>query len=170
MPLGRLAEALQQTELALTEDPLNPFFRIGVGMYEICRGNEERGEAFLRQVLDLNDRMYVPHLWLCGLALRRGHLGQVLAQAERAYAIEPRNPLVVGTLAGALERNGEGAQAERLREQLGTRPMPAVRRLGLWAITSSVATSIRRPSGSHRPSPNTVSSPPGFFRECSATS
>jgi serine/threonine-protein kinase len=119
MALGRFDEALEQAELALTEDPLNLFYRNGIGMYEICRGNEERGEAFLRQVLDLNDRMYVPNLWLCGLALRRGQFDEALARAERAYAIEPRNPLVVGTLAGALERNGERARGERLREQIG---------------------------------------------------
>jgi serine/threonine-protein kinase len=63
MPLGRFADALRETELALHEDPLNLFFRIGVGMYEVCRGNEERGEEFFRQVLELNDRMYVPNLW-----------------------------------------------------------------------------------------------------------
>jgi len=119
MALGRSAEAVEQAELALIDDPLNLFFRNGVGMYEICRGNLERGEAFLRQVLDLNDRMYVPNLWLCGLALKRGHVGEALARAERAYAIEPQNPLVIGTLAGALERNGEHAGAARLREQLG---------------------------------------------------
>jgi tetratricopeptide (TPR) repeat protein len=120
MPLGRFAEALKETESALIEDPLNLFFRIGVGMYEICRGNEERGEAFLRQVLELNDRMYVPNLWLCGLALRRGDVEDALARAERAYAIEPRNALVIGTFAGALERSGARARAEGLREQLGT--------------------------------------------------
>ncbi len=119
MALGRFVEAVEQGELALIEDPLNLFFRSGVGMYEICRGNLERGEAFLRQVLDLNDRMYVPNLWLCGLALRRGQFGEALARAERAYAIEPGNPLVVGTLAGALERNGERARAEQVRQQLG---------------------------------------------------
>ena len=63
--------------------------------------------------------MYVPNLWLCGLALRRGQFGEALARAERAYAIEPGNPLVVGTLAGALERNGERARAEQVRQQLG---------------------------------------------------
>jgi eukaryotic-like serine/threonine-protein kinase len=119
MALGRFAEAVQQAELALTEDPLNLFFRNAVGMYEICRGNEERGEAFLRQVLDLNDRMYVPNLWLCGLALRRGHPGEALARAERAYAIEPENPFVIGTLAGTLERNGERERADRVRQLLG---------------------------------------------------
>ena len=120
MPLGRFAEALRETEAALVEDPLNLFFRIGVGMYEICRGNEERGEAFLRQVLELNDRMYVPNLWLCSLALRRGHVEDALAQAERAYAIEPRNALVIGTFAGALERSGARTRAEAVRDQLGT--------------------------------------------------
>jgi serine/threonine-protein kinase len=120
MPLGRVAEALRETESALIEDPLNLFFRNSVGMYEICRGNEERGEAFLRQVLELNDRMYVPNLWLCGLALRRGRFADAVARAERAYAIEPKNALVVGTLAGALERSGALGPAERLREQLGT--------------------------------------------------
>jgi tetratricopeptide (TPR) repeat protein len=122
MPLGRFAEALQQTEAALIEDPLNLFFRIGAGMYEICGGNHERGEALLRQVLELNDRMYVPNLWLCGLALRRGHFEEALARAERAYAIEPRNALVVGTFAGALERGGARPRAALVREQLDTCP------------------------------------------------
>jgi serine/threonine-protein kinase len=119
MALGRFGEAVQQAELALTEDPLNLFFRNAAGMYEICRGNEERGEAHLRQVLDLNDRMYVPNLWLGSLALKRGHLGEALARAERAYAIEPENPFVIGTLAGVLERNGERERAERVRALLG---------------------------------------------------
>jgi serine/threonine-protein kinase len=120
MPLGRFDEALQQTELALLEDPLNLFFRNSVGMYEICRGNEERGEAFLHQVLELNDRMYVPNLWLCSLSLRRGRVEDALARAERAYEIAPKNAFVVGTLAGALERSGARARAEAMREQMGT--------------------------------------------------
>jgi eukaryotic-like serine/threonine-protein kinase len=120
VPLGRVAEALEQTQSALMEDPLNLFLRNSVGMFEICRGNEDRGVAAFRQLLDLNDRMFVPNLWLCGVALRHGRFEEALTLAERAYAIEPRNPMVIGTLAGALERTGDRERAERLRSELGT--------------------------------------------------
>jgi tetratricopeptide (TPR) repeat protein len=118
VPLGRFADALQQTEMALTEDPLNLFLRNSVGMIEICRGNEDRGVAAFRQLLDLNDRMFVPNLWLCGVALKHGRFGEALTLAERAYAIESRSPMVIGTLAGALERSGDRERAERLRGEL----------------------------------------------------
>jgi Flp pilus assembly protein TadD len=89
-------------------------------MIEICRGNTDRGVAALRQVLELNDRMYVPNLWLCGVAVAHGHSGDALRLAERAHAIEPQSFLVIGTLAGALDRSGDHERAERLRRELGT--------------------------------------------------
>jgi serine/threonine-protein kinase len=119
-PLNRIDEALQQTASALMEDPLNLFLRNSVGMLEICRGNEDRGVAAFRQLLDLNDRMFVPNLWLCGVALKHGRFEEALTLAERAYAIEPRNPMVIGTVAGVLERTGDRERAERLANELGT--------------------------------------------------
>jgi serine/threonine-protein kinase len=120
MPLARFDEALEQIESALMEDPLNLFLRNSVGMIEICRGNEDRGVAALRQVLELNERMYVPNLWLCGVALAHGQLGDAVGFAERAHDIEPRSFLAIGVLAGALARSGDHQRAERLRRELGT--------------------------------------------------
>jgi Flp pilus assembly protein TadD len=54
------------------------------------------------------------------LALRHGDFEEALARADRAYAIEPRNAVVVGAFGGALERRGARTCAEPLIEQLGT--------------------------------------------------
>src|SRR5262249_40129136 len=54
------------------------------------------------------------------VALRHGRFEDALALAERAYAVEPRNSMLIGTLAGALERCGDHDRAERLRGELGS--------------------------------------------------
>ena len=118
-PVGRMLEADEQLARALREDPLNLLFRTTAGMYQLGCGKEEAGAAALRQVLELDQNLWIAHLWMCTYAARRGQLAEALAFAERAYAVFPANWGAIGMLAGLLKRTGDAARSRVLCAQFG---------------------------------------------------
>jgi serine/threonine-protein kinase len=116
----RMPEAVREMSRLLIEDPLNLAWRAAMGMYGLGGGNEEQGAADLRQILELDDRYWLAHLWLVTYCLRRQALPEAVDHAEKAYAAVPRNSFAVGLLAGVLAQCGDSERADRLKEMLGT--------------------------------------------------
>jgi TolB-like protein/Tfp pilus assembly protein PilF/predicted Ser/Thr protein kinase len=119
LPLGRIREATEELERALKEDPLNVLCRTQLAVCHWTEGRNELAAREFRQALELDE-----HFWLALLVYSMWHalegsVEQLLALAERAYAIAPRNPDSIGLLAGALSRIGETQKAERLLRELG---------------------------------------------------
>ena len=119
MPLGRFEEAIQEEEKAVTQDPLNPVWRIRQAFTLICAEMYERGIAGARIALDLDDGGYEGHLMIALSYFFQGKPAEARAPAEEAFRIAPWDPLVVGLLAGVLARAGEKERAEKL---IATRP------------------------------------------------
>ena len=119
-PVGRMVEAEEQLARAMREDPLNLLFRTTVGMFEIGSGRDDAGAATLRRVLELDQDLWIAHLWMCAYSVRRGQLAEALVSAERAYTVFPANWGAIGLLAGLLMRTGDIPRARQLCEKFGS--------------------------------------------------
>jgi len=119
-PVGRMVDAEDQLARALRDDPLNLLFRTTAGMFQMGCGHDDAGAATMRQVLELDEHLWIAHLWMCTHAVRRGHMTEALASAEHAYAVFPANWGAIGLLAGVLQRVGDVTRARELYEKCGS--------------------------------------------------
>lgn len=118
--LGRMAEAEEELERALREDPLNLLMRATLGFFHVGTGSLATGEQELRQVLELDENFWIAHLWLCGARVMQGGWTDAVAWAEKAYSVVPQHRAVIGLLAGLLAHTGERARSKELRAKLGS--------------------------------------------------
>jgi serine/threonine-protein kinase len=118
-PLGRMKEAEEENERGLQEDPLNLLLRSVTGVYQIAAGRVSEGQARLRQLLELDDTFWIAYAWLAFSCVIKGRTDGAIAYAEKARALAPWNPPMIGILAGTLERKDERDRAQALLKELG---------------------------------------------------
>jgi eukaryotic-like serine/threonine-protein kinase len=118
LPTGRPAEAVQQIELGLQEDPLNLLLRHNRAFCLVGTGRDEEAAEGYREILELNPAMTLAQIGLAGYHASRGELDQALALSERAYALAPVLPDVIGLLAGLLKRAGDTRRGDELLQKL----------------------------------------------------
>jgi len=118
LPAGHPAEALQQLELGLREDPLNVTLRLNrAGCFAAAGRDEEAGAAY-SEFLDLYPDNVGALGALAAHHASRGELDRALVLCERAHALAPLFPHLIGLLAGLLKRTGETGRAEQLHGKL----------------------------------------------------
>jgi serine/threonine protein kinase/Tfp pilus assembly protein PilF len=115
--VGRPAEAVQQTEHGLHEDPLNLLLQNNRAAYLSAAGRDAEATEALREVLELNPTLVLSQLALAGLHASRGEFDQAMALCKRAYTAAPL-PSAIGWLAGLLKRGGDTRAAEELLRKL----------------------------------------------------
>lgn len=115
---GRPAEAVQEIERALQEDPLNSTLLMYRAVNLVAAGRDEEASQAYREILELNPSVSPAHTALSTLSLLRGELDQALALMEKAYALAPSMPNHIGILAGLLVRAGDRRRAEELLRKL----------------------------------------------------
>ena len=117
MKIGRPAEAVQQAELGLQEDPLNPLLLINRASYLAAAGRAEDAAEGYREILELNPSMVLAIFNLAGRHASLGEWDRALPLCEEAYALAPL-PRVIGLLAGVLQRTGDTHRAEEMLRKL----------------------------------------------------
>jgi len=117
LPTDQPAEALQQMELALQEDPLNLFSRTQRAGCLAATGREEEAGQRLREVLEFNPSMVLAQVALASSHASRNEFHQALALCEKACAQAPL-PQAIGLLAGLLKRTGNEPRADELLRKL----------------------------------------------------
>jgi eukaryotic-like serine/threonine-protein kinase len=116
--VGRIKEAEEENKCGLQEDPLNLLIRSVTGIYHIAADRVSEGQAVLRQLLELDDTFWIAYVWLATSCAMQGRTDEAIAYAEKARALAPWNPPVIGLLAGLLERKGEHLRAQALLKEL----------------------------------------------------
>jgi tetratricopeptide (TPR) repeat protein len=117
-PLGRLAEARQQAEQVVEDNPLSQICHWDLAIVLEGLGLESEAGAEWRRCVELD-----PDFWLGWVEFGLHHAASgrfVDARecAERAFGYSPRSPFVVGLLAGVLARTGEAGRSRALLDAL----------------------------------------------------
>jgi serine/threonine-protein kinase len=117
-PLGRLAEARQQAEQVVEDNPLSQICHWDLAIVLEGLGLESEAGAEWRRCVELD-----PDFWLGWVEFGLHHAASgrfVDARecAEKALAYSPSSPFVVGLLAGALAQTGEADRSRALLDAL----------------------------------------------------
>jgi tetratricopeptide (TPR) repeat protein len=117
-PLGRLAEARQQAEQVVEDNPLSQICHWDLAIVLEGLGLESEAGAEWRRCVELD-----PDFWLGWVEFGLHHAASgrfVDARecAEKALAYSPGSPFVVGLLAGALAQTGEADRSRALLDAL----------------------------------------------------
>ena len=118
-PLNRMREAEAQVQQAVSEDPLNLWFRSSLGMLAAGTNRLRQAEAIFDQVFELDEDYWLAHYWLGTVRANQGRFRDAVSCLERVYAQVPNHWGVIGQLAGVLEQIGEVQRAAALVRQLG---------------------------------------------------
>jgi TolB-like protein len=116
--VGRVRESVEQCLCGLKDDPLSFNVRFPYAGALLCAGDDEAGEAELRELSVLHPNLYQPFYLLSLSQSLRGSHAEALAAAQNAYTLAPWNTGTTGLFAGALMRAGERRQAEELLQNL----------------------------------------------------
>jgi tetratricopeptide (TPR) repeat protein len=114
LPVGRVDEAAAECTRALQQDPLNLLGRVRFAQCLQAGGRDAEAFAELRQVLELDDRLWFSYFILGLEEHRTGELAEATLHAERAFALAPWNPSARGLLAAVCRSNRNRARAEEL--------------------------------------------------------
>ena len=118
LPLGRMAEGLEQVERAIKEDPLNVVSRTAFALCLRAAGRIDECNDQLRQILQLDEGLWFPNFGLgLSAALERDY-ETALRFAEKANAIVPTVSATIGLLAAIAARLGDTARSQALLDSL----------------------------------------------------
>ena len=116
--VGRVQESADLCIRGLKDDPLSFTGRFHYAAALLGAGNDNGGEAELRELHAIHPNLYQP-FYLLGLSQSlRGLHAEARASGETAYTLAPWHTGVTGLFAGALMRAGERHRAEELLETL----------------------------------------------------
>jgi serine/threonine-protein kinase len=118
LPIGRPAQAVEQIEFALREDPLNLVLQFHRAISLSAAGRDEEAVAAFLEILEINPAMTATQTALAAYHLWRDELDLALAHSEKAYAIAPMVPGATGMLAGLLQRTGDDHRSQELLQKL----------------------------------------------------
>ena len=120
LPLGRFAEALEQSRMGLETDPLSMILHQGMAfsMYHAKRYAETI--EYARRALEIDSNFHF--LWLTmGLAqLQAGSTREAIASLERGAELAPWDPLAPWHLAAAYYQAGDRERSQELAGKLAS--------------------------------------------------
>lgn len=116
MQVGRAEESLEQQDLALREDPLNPLYRVARIISLVNMGQDVASEA--HEFLKINENHVMPYYALASSYARQGMWAEAIPFAEKAHSLSSAWGANVGLLAGLLARTGDKKRAEAILQEL----------------------------------------------------
>ena len=120
-PVGRIEEAVSQTQQALALDPLSILFRVHLGFLFYIQGQYEQSIAQFRKVLEMNPQYYLAHAMMGNVYTLAGHFDAALACYARAREADANSKFVDSLEAMTLALAGRRAEAAALLDQITRR-------------------------------------------------
>ncbi len=117
---GNVEQAIQLTQRAIDEDPLEVWPRMNLHAFLQAAGRDDKALEQLKKVLELDQNQVVALVSMAMLYADRGDLVGAIKVARRAHTVGPWLPDAPGVLAALLRRNGEEAESKSLASGLGS--------------------------------------------------
>jgi serine/threonine-protein kinase len=130
--MGRFEEAAEQARLAAQGDPLNPVLQSTLAFALMGAGRMTEAEAQFRYVLELAPGLMMALSGSAVLCQSLGRHAEAKEWMEKAYAVTPEAPYILGSFAGLLALNGETARAEELVSRIRGGPAHCVNVASLY--------------------------------------
>jgi tetratricopeptide (TPR) repeat protein len=108
----QVAEARDQFDRALSDDPNSAEARLGLGVCDLYAGKVAEAEANLQEAIRLDPKLAEAHAHLGAIAAHAGRWSDAVAAYEKAAAIEPNLPPAQSGLGMALTGAGKTAEGK----------------------------------------------------------
>jgi eukaryotic-like serine/threonine-protein kinase len=120
-PVGRIEEAVNQTQQALALDPLSILFRVHLGFLFYIQGRYEHSLAQFRKVLEMSPQYYLAHAMMGNVYTLAGEFDAALACYARAREADANSKFVDSLEAMTLALAGRRTEAAALLDQITRR-------------------------------------------------
>jgi tetratricopeptide (TPR) repeat protein len=120
-PVGRIEEAVSQTQQALSLDPLSILFRVHLGFLFYIQSQYEHAIAQFRKVLEMNPQYYLAHAMMGNVYTLAGQFDAALACYSRAREADANSKFVDSLEAMTLALAGRRAEASELLDRITRR-------------------------------------------------
>jgi serine/threonine-protein kinase len=120
-PVGRIEEAVSQTQQALSLDPLSILFRVHLAFLFYLQRNYEHSIAQFRKVLEMNPQYYLAHAMMGPVYTQTSRFDEALACYARAREADPDSKFVASFEAMTLAFAGKRTEAAKMLEEISRR-------------------------------------------------
>jgi serine/threonine-protein kinase len=124
MSLGRHEEAHGEIMLAREMDPVSVIIANVVALHFYLARDYDQATEWVRRTLELEPQFANGYYSMGRLHVQRGEYAQAVREMETAVRLANRTPFYLGQLGRALAHAGRGPEAERVLEELISRPAP----------------------------------------------
>jgi len=110
---GDSALAEQAVQRALADDPRLGLAHAAAGLLRLQRGDYPGADAALQRALELDPMLVIAHNWRFNSLAQQGRTTDADAQLQAGLRIDPLNPVLLGNVGVAHERDGRPEEARR---------------------------------------------------------
>ena len=120
-PVGRIEEAVSETQQALSLDPLSIIFRVHLAFLFYLQSKYEHSIAQFRKVLEMSPQYYLAHAWMGNAYTLAGKFDEALDCYARAREADANSKFVDSLEAMTLAMAGRRPEAETLLDKVARR-------------------------------------------------
>ena len=117
-PVGRVEEAISETQQALSLDPLSILFRVHLAFLFYLQNNYEHSIAQFRKVLEMSPDYYLAHAMMGNVDTLAGQYDEALACYARARVADANSKFIDSLEAMTLAMAGRRAEALALLDKI----------------------------------------------------
>jgi serine/threonine protein kinase/Tfp pilus assembly protein PilF len=120
-PVGRIEEALSETQQALSLDPLSILFRVHLAFLFYLQNKYEHSIAQFRKVIEMSPQYYLAHAWMGNVYTLAGQFDEALKCYARAREADADSKFIDSLEAMTLAVAGRRAEAVALLDKITRR-------------------------------------------------
>jgi serine/threonine-protein kinase len=120
-PVGRIEEALSETQQALSLDPLSILFRVHLAFLFYLQNKYEHSIAQFRKVIEMSPQYYLAHAWMGNVYTLAGQFDEALKCYARAREADADSKFIDSLEAMTLAVAGRRAEAVALLDRITRR-------------------------------------------------
>jgi serine/threonine protein kinase/Tfp pilus assembly protein PilF len=117
-PVGRLEEAIGETQQALSLDPLSVLFRVHLAFLFYLQNKYEHSIAQFRKVLEMSPQHYLAHAWMGNVHALAGQFDEALACYARARDADANSKFIDSLEAMTLAMAGRRGEATAMLDKI----------------------------------------------------
>jgi tetratricopeptide (TPR) repeat protein len=120
-PMGRIEEAISETQQALALDPISILFRVHLAFLYYLQNKYEHSIAQFRKVLEMNPNYYLANAWMGNVHTLAGQYDEALACYAIAREADADSKFIDSLQAMTLARAGRRAETVALLQRITQR-------------------------------------------------
>jgi TolB-like protein/DNA-binding winged helix-turn-helix (wHTH) protein/tetratricopeptide (TPR) repeat protein len=113
VPENTLVRAEQAVQRALQDDPRLGLAHAAAGLLRLQQGDHAGADTALQRALELDPMLVVAHNWRAIALTSQGRIAEADAQLQAGLRIDPLNPVLLGNVGVAHQRDGRPEEARK---------------------------------------------------------